>query len=72
VFAVSGVLIAANFDYVYFIAPKLQVAACPPDNPEACEVASRTSRVVLWVSGLIYVTGFFSAYLLGPLLMRFG
>ena len=74
VFAVSGVLIAANFGYVYLIAPKLlaQGAACPPDQPDACETASRTSRVVLWISGAIYVVGFFSAYVLGPLLMRFG
>jgi mercuric ion transport protein len=74
VFAISGVLIAANFAYVYLIAPKLvaQGAACPPDEPGACEVATRTSRVVLWVSGAIYLIGFFGAYVLGPLLMRFG
>ena len=74
VFAVSGVMIAANFGYVYFFAPKLVArgAACPPDQPDACEVASRTSRIVLWISGVIYLVGFFSAYLLGPLLMRFG
>jgi hypothetical protein len=71
---VSGVLIAGNFAYVYLIAPKLlaQGAACPPDQPDACVAASRTSRVVLWVSGVIYVAGFVSAYILGPLLMRFG
>src|SRR3954451_9359140 len=47
VFAVSGVLIGMNFVYVYIIAPKLstQSAACPPDDPSACEVASRTSRI---------------------------
>ena len=35
VFAVSGALIAANFGYVYLIAPKLQAkgAACSPDDP---------------------------------------
>jgi mercuric ion transport protein len=74
VFAISGVLIAANFAYVYLIAPKLvaQGAACLPDEPGGCEVATRTSRVVLWVSGAIYLIGFFGAYVLGPLLMRFG
>ena len=74
VFAVSGALIAANFAYVYLLAPKLAArgAACAPDEPGACELASRTSHVVLWASGAIYVVGFFSAYLLGPLLMRFG
>ncbi len=74
VFAVSGALIASNFGYVYLIAPNLQAkgAACSPDDPDACEGATRTSRIVLWLSGVIYVLGFFSAYLLGALLMRFG
>jgi mercuric ion transport protein len=74
VFAVSGVMIAANFTYVYLVAPKLsgEGASCLPDQPGACEVASRAGRGVLWISGAIYVVGFFSAYLLGPLLMRFG
>jgi hypothetical protein len=73
VFVASGVMIAANLAYVYRVAPKLlSQGACPPDRPQACDVASRTSRVVLWISGLIYVLGFFSSYLLGPLLMRFG
>lgn len=74
VFAVSGLLIAANFAYVYLIAPKLlaQGAACPPDQPDACVSASHTSRIVLWISGVIYLAGFFAAYVLGPFLMRFG
>jgi hypothetical protein len=74
VFAVSGLLIAANLLYVYAIAPRLQSAgrACPADSPDACATASRFSRIVLWVSAAIYVAGFFSAFVLGPLLMRFG
>ena len=74
VFAVSGALIAANFAYVYWLAPRLRARAmaCSPDDPAACETASRASRVVLWLSGATYVAGFFSAYVLGPLLMRFG
>jgi len=74
VFAISGLLIGSNFAYVYILAPRLvaQRAACPPDDPSACDTASRASRVVLWVSGVIYVAGFISAYVLGPLLMRFG
>jgi len=73
VFAVAGVLIAANFVYVYRVAPRLQAKAesCPPDNPQACEAAGRFSRVVLLIAGCLYAVGFFSAYLLGPLLMRF-
>src|SRR3954454_10392896 len=53
VFGVSGVLILSNFAYVYFVAPKLSEngVTCPADEPNACEVATRTSRVVLWISG---------------------
>ena len=74
VFAVSGLLIAANLLYVYAIAPRLQSAGgtCPADSPDACATASRFSRIVLWVSAAIYVVGVFSAFVLGPLLMRFG
>jgi mercuric ion transport protein len=69
-FAVAGLLIAANFVYVFRIGPKLQAAgqSCPVDQPNACGAASRMSRVVLWISGGIYLVGFFSAYLLGPIL----
>lgn len=70
-FAIAGALIAANFIYVYRIVPRLQTAgaACPPGAPDACARASRLSRVVLWVSAAIYGIGFFTAFLLGPLLM---
>jgi mercuric ion transport protein len=73
VFLISGTLIAGNVGYVYVLAPKLRAhAACPPDDPRRCEAASRASRVVLWASMLLYCIGVFSAYALGPLLMRFG
>jgi mercuric ion transport protein len=73
-FAISGALIAGNFAYVYLLGPKLRAPAlaCSPDDPRACEVASRMSRVILWISGAIYAAGFFSAYVLGRLLVRFG
>ena len=73
VFAIAGVLIGGNFLYVYIVAPKLQArsGACDPDDPQACQTASRVSRIILWCSGVLYLIGFFSAYLLGPLLVRF-
>jgi mercuric ion transport protein len=73
VFAVSGVLIASNFLYTYALAPRLraQGGACPVDAPEGCDTATTISRVILWTSAMIYAVGFFTAYLLGPLLMRF-
>ena len=74
VFAISGLLIAGNFVYIYVLAPRLQThgGVCTPDGPDACAQASRTSRVVLWISALLYCGGVFAAYLLGPILMRWG
>jgi mercuric ion transport protein len=74
VFIVSGALIGWNILYVYMLAPRWQArdGACPADAPEACDTASRMSRAVLWFSGAIYCIGAFSAYILGPLLMKFG
>ncbi|MFL6352412.1 MAG: hypothetical protein ACJ74Z_11260 [Bryobacteraceae bacterium] len=73
VFTIASVLIGSNFLYAYRIAPELQRrrGACTPDDPQACEAASRFSRAVLWTSGILYLIGCFSAYILGPLLMRF-
>jgi mercuric ion transport protein len=73
VFLVAGLLIFGNFVYIYAIAPKLQLgtAACDPDDPAACQSASRVSRIVLWCSAVLYLVGCFSAYALGPLLFYF-
>jgi len=67
VFLISGMLITGNFIYL-----KSRTAACPTDEADACAAATRTSRIVLWISAAIYCIGVFSAYVLGPLLMRFG
>jgi mercuric ion transport protein len=74
VFLIAGLLIGGNFLYIFALAPALQARApgCPVDTPNACTAANRTSRVVLWISAVIYGIGVFSAYVLGPLLMRFG
>ena len=69
-FAVSGLLIAFSFLNMYYFAPRLKANACAPDNPSACDQASKFSRVLLWVSTAIYLIGFFSAYLLGPILSK--
>ncbi len=73
VFILAGLLITGNFVYVYGIAPKLQIAsgACDPNIPSACQTASRFARIVLWCSALLYLVGCFTAYVLGPLLVRF-
>jgi hypothetical protein len=73
VFGIAGLLIGANFIYVYALAPRLRARAraCDPNDPAACEIASRFSRVVLWSSAVLYSIGCFSAYLLGPILVHF-
>jgi mercuric ion transport protein len=69
-FAVSGFLIALSFVNMYYLAPKLRKDACDADDPSACADVSRLSKVLLWVSAGIYVTGFFVAYVLGPILTK--
>ena len=73
VFPIAGILIGSNFLYIYAIAPKLQAraGACDPNDPGACQAASRFSRGVLWCSAILYLLGCFSAFLLGPILVRF-
>jgi mercuric ion transport protein len=73
VFIVAGVLISSNFVYIYRVAPRLQIrnGACDPNDPAACHTASRFSRIILWCSAVLYIVGCFTAYVLGPLLVRF-
>ena len=72
VFSVAGVLIGGNMVYIYSVAPRLQArsGACDPNDPSACQTTSRFSRATLWFSVALYLTGCFSAYLLGPILIR--
>ena len=69
-FAVSGILIGLSFLNMYYIAPRLKANACTPDNPSACADAGKLSRVLLWLSATIYFVGFFTAYMLGPILTK--
>lgn len=69
-FVGSGVLIAFSFVNMYYISPRLRAKQCSADDPSACDVASRFSRILLWVSALIYAVGVFVAYVLGPILTR--
>jgi hypothetical protein len=70
-FSVSGVFIALSFASTYWLAPRLRMEECNPDNPDACAQASKLSRVLLWVSATIYAVGFFVAFVLGPILAKF-
>lgn len=70
-FSISGVLIAASFVNMYWLMPRLN-RACSADAPSACAEASRISRVLLWISAVIYAAGVFVAYGLGPIFSRLG
>jgi mercuric ion transport protein len=67
-FFTSGVLITLSFVNMYHITPRLRAQQCSADNPTPCEDASRASKVLLWISAVIYALGFFVAYVLGPFL----
>jgi mercuric ion transport protein len=71
VFAISGILISLSIVQTYVIAPRLRMRnnTCAPDD-SSCDRASKVSNVILWISAIIYAIGFFSAYLLGPILSR--
>jgi mercuric ion transport protein len=71
VFAISGTLILLSFVQTYAITPRLRKRedTCAADDP-SCDRASKISRVLLWISAVIYLIGFFTAYMLGPILSR--
>lgn len=71
VFAVSGLLIVLSFAQMYVIAPQLKnnAESCDPGDL-ACARATRIGKLALWIAAVIYVIGFSTAYLLGPILAR--
>jgi hypothetical protein len=86
VFTVSGLLIGANIVYVYHLVPKVRTVVgrrttvvsqdpedtCATPESDSCARADRRSRAVLSASVALYAAGFFAAFVLGPLLERFG
>ena len=72
IFGLSAILIAANFYYVYRIAPRLLVArgTCPANDPDACARATRFSRALLWCSAALMGVGASVAYVLPIVLER--
>lgn len=69
-FLLAGALIGLGFVNMYYIGPRLRARQCSSENPSACADASTMSKVLLWISALIYSAGFFVAYVLGPVLTR--
>lgn len=73
VFSIAGALILVNLLYIYGLSPQLRAegkACIAEDGRSTCDTASRLSHVALWVAAAIYVIGFFTAYLLGPIFMK--
>lgn len=69
-FSISGVLIGLGLVNMYVITPRLAAHKCSPENPSACVEASRASKLILWISAILYAIGFFVAFVLGPILIR--
>jgi mercuric ion transport protein len=69
-FLLSGTLISLSFVNMYYIAPRIGSKGCDPSDPSACADASRISKVMLWISAIIYWIGIFVAYGLGPILTK--
>ncbi len=70
-FSIAGVLISMSFVMTYLVAPRLRRGeVCEADDPTTCGEVSKISRVILWGSAMIWLCGFFVAYLLGPILER--
>jgi mercuric ion transport protein len=69
-FAISGALIALSFVNTYYIIPRFGRRECSPDNPTGCAEASRLSKILLWLSAVIFAVGFFVAFFLGPILTK--
>jgi len=72
VFAFAFLLLAINFYLLY--GRKKKNIACeyvPGQKETACEVSSRWSKVILWISLIFLVIGFFVSYLLVPVIKLF-
>jgi mercuric ion transport protein len=67
-FFISGTFIGLSFLHMYYLAPRLKPNACTPENPTACQEASKISKVLLWASAAVYIAAFFAAFLLGKIL----
>lgn len=72
VFAFAFLTMGLNFYLLYF-RKKKQVSCeyIPGKTETACDVASRWSKVILWISFTLLVIGFFVSYFLIPILRSF-
>lgn len=71
VFLAAGLLVAGSGFYMYRVAPRVAalVAEDGAADGAACPLPlSRATRVAWWTSVVVYATGFFVAFALGPIL----
>lgn len=66
----AGVMIGLNFWLVY--RSRRPVVCDPETGATACDVATRWSKVMLWLSVGIFVAGIFMAYLALPIVQFLG
>jgi mercuric ion transport protein len=69
-FSIAGTMILLGFMNVYYVGPRLRGDVCAADDSNACDTASVWSKLLLWCSGILYATGVFVAFALGPILTR--
>ena len=71
-FAFAFFVMVINFYMLYF-RKKKQVSCeyIPGKGESACDVASRWSKIILWISFVLLLIGFCASYLLIPLLRSF-
>ena len=72
VFAFAFLIMGINFYMLYF--RKKEELSCeyiPRKKETACETASRWSKVILWISFVLLLIGFFVSYLLLPIMRLF-
>lgn len=72
IFAVSALLVAGNYYYVYRIVPRVLIerGTCAADDPAACARVTLVSRVLLWCSIVLIGVGVTVAYVLPMVLER--
>ncbi len=72
VFVFAFLIMGINFYLLYFRKKKqISCEYVPGKKETACEVASRWSKVILWISFSLLIIGFFVSYLLIPILRAF-
>ena len=72
IFTVAFLIMGINFYLLYWRKKKEVSCEYTPGQKEtACDVASRWSKVILWISFALLVVGFFVSYLLEPIIRAF-